>query len=219
MPPGGGLYADGAFGHDCLVVGNTGAVGAGVYLTGGAELWNFTVADNTGSGAGVVVTNASVLGNSIAWGNAGGEIEASEGTEVRSCWTDDPKFAGDGDYHLRAGSPCVDKGERQEWMLEASDFFDGQRRVEPEGDGRDSIVDIGADEAAVDAVEGPSGAERAWTWRVVPDARLQVQGATSLAPADWRDEGAEFTVTNGVWKMEEKFEGSGARSWRVIWRK
>ncbi|MBR6021640.1 MAG: hypothetical protein IK066_04395 [Kiritimatiellae bacterium] len=106
-------------------------------------------------------------------------------------------------------------------MTEAVDYFDGQRRVEPGdgSDGRDARVDIGADEAALDAVEGASaGGESAWTWRVVPDARLQVQGATSLVPGDWRDEGAEFTATNGVWKMEEKFEGSGARFWRVIWR-
>ena len=216
---GGGLCAINVFGHDCLVVGNEGGRGAGVYMTAGAKLWNFTVSGNTGSGAGVYVGNESVLGNSIAWGNAGGEIEAEEGAEVRNCWTNDPKFVGDGDCHLRAGSPCVDKGERQDWMLEAVDFFDGQRRVEPEGDGRDSLVDIGADEAVVDAVEGPSGAERAWTWRVVPDARLQMQGATSLSPADWRDEGAEFTPTNGVWKMDEPFGGTGARFRRLVWRK
>jgi hypothetical protein len=219
---GGGLCALTVFGHDCLVVGNEGGVGAGVYMWAGAKLWNFTVSGNTGSGAGVYVGNESVLGNSIAWRNAGGEIEAAEGAEVRSCWTNDPQFVGDGDYHLRAGSPCVDAGERQDWMLEAVDYFDGQRRVEPGNgsDGGDSRVDIGADEAAVDAYSAPTADDPAWTWRVVQDAHLQLQSTTNLLlPASWTDEGSEFVATNGVWKMPIPADGPGVKFRRLIWRK
>ena len=120
---------------------------------------------------------------------------------------------------MRAGSPCVDAGEVREWMVEAYDF-DGQRRVDAEGEGRDSWVDVGVDEAAQDAVGAPSGAGGAWTWRVVPDARLQLQRTTGLTgAAAWENAGEAFTATNGVWTVEEPFEETGARFYRLIWWK
>ena len=227
---GGGLWAQDTDGHDCLVAGNEAGRGAGVWAEGEGELWNFTVADNGGTGAGVAAQGTTVLGNSIVWGNAGGNVDAADGAEVRySCsapaaggegnFAEEPQFAGEGDYHLRAGSPCVDAGEVREWMAEAYDF-DGQRRVEVEGEGRDSWVDIGVDEAAQDAVGAPSGAGGSWTWRVVPDARLQLQRTTGLTGAAvWEDTGEAFTATNGVWTLEEPFEGTGTRFYRLIWWK
>jgi uncharacterized repeat protein (TIGR02543 family) len=227
---GGGLWAQDTDGHDCLVAGNEAGRGAGVWAEGEGELWNFTVADNGGTGAGVAAKGTTVLGNSIVWGNAGGNVDAADGAEVRySCaapaaegegnFAEEPQFVGEGDYHLRAGSPCVDAGEVREWMVEAYDF-DGQRRVEVEGEGRDSWVDVGVDEAAQDAVGAPSGAGGSWTWRVVPDARLQLQRTTGLTgAAAWEDAGEAFTATNGVWTIEEPFEGTGTRFYRLIWRK
>jgi uncharacterized repeat protein (TIGR02543 family) len=228
---GGGLWAQDTDGHDCLVTGNVAGRGAGVWSEGDGQLWNFTVADNAGTGAGVALRGETVLGNSIVWGNAGGNIDAEAGTEVRySCasplvegegnFAEEPAFVGAGDYHLRAGSLCVDTGEVQGWMAEAYDF-DGQRRVEfgEEGDGRDIWVDVGTDEAANDAVGAPTGAGQGWIWRVVLDAVLQLQSTTRLAGAEWADDGAPFTATEQTWMLEEPFEGTGAKFYRLIWMK
>jgi hypothetical protein len=238
---GGGVYARDAFGHDCLVVGNQAHKGGGVFAAGTSELWNFTVQGNTrrgGDGGGVALEDTALLGNSIVWNNTDladriDNVNTAGGAEVRySCSFptaegegnigEDPQFVGEGNYRLRAGSPCVDAGERRDWMPEAVDWFDGQRRVEPGdgSDGRDVWVDIGADEAAVDAVGGPSGADESWTWRVVPDARLQLQRTAELTgAAAWEDAGEAFMATNGVWTLEEPFEGTGTRFYRLIWRK
>lgn len=229
---GGGLCIRSGLGHDCLVAGNEAEYGAGVEMDGG-ELWNITVAANRAhSSVGGVDVDAGTLGNTIVWGNEGGELDAlPDATLIHCCWPEasggghiasDPQFAGDGDYHLRAGSPCVDAGERRDWMPEAVDWFDGQRRVEPGdgSDGRDVRVDIGADEAAVDAYSGPTADDPAWTWRVVQDARLQLQSTTNLLlPASWTNEGAAFTATNQVWKLTEPFTGTGALFRRLIWLK
>ena len=229
---GGGVHAQASDGHDCLVTGNEAPKGAGVWMEGDGQFWNFTVADNGGTGAGVALRGTSLFGNGIAWGNAGGNLDAAEGTEVRhSCaapapegegnFAADPSFVGDGDYHLRAGSPCVDVGEVQEWMASAYDL-DGQRRVEvgEEGDGRDIWVDIGADEAALDAVEMPSAGRPFWTWRVVLDANLRLQRAAGLlAGTVWEDVDEPFTATEQTWTVEEPFDGTGARFYRLIWRK
>ena len=216
---GGGMGLTGCFAHDCIVAGNRAAEGAGVWMMGG-ETWNFTVADNLGSGAGVVLYNlgdmTGVFANGISWNNAGGNLAAAEGTVAKRVCTDrDPLFAGEGDYHLRAGSPCIDAGEAQDWMPDACDM-DGQRRV----GANDTRVDIGADEAALDAVSAPTADDPAWTWRVVPDASLQLQSTTNLLlPASWTNEGAAFTATNQVWKLTEPFTGTGALFRRIIWLK
>ena len=229
---GGGVHAQGSDGHDCLVTGNEAPKGAGVWMEGDGQFWNFTVADNGGTGAGVALRGTSVFGNGIAWGNAGGNLDAAAGTEVRySCvvpapegegnFAADPSFVGDGDYHLRAGSPCVDTGEVQDWMALACDF-DGQRRVEfgDAGDGRDIWVDIGTDEAALDAVEAPSAANPWWTWRVVWNAKLQLQRAgTLLDGSAWEDIGAVFTATNGTWTAGEDFGRPGSCFYRLMWKK
>ena len=229
---GGGLFAQNTDGHDCLVVSNAASRGAGVWAEGNGQLWNLTVADNEGTGAGVALRGETVLGNSIVWGNAGGNLDAEGGTDVRySClaplaagegnFAEEPSFVGAGDYHLRAGSPCVDAGEVQEWMPEAYDF-DGQRRVEvgAEGDGRDIWVDVGTDEAAQNAVGAPTPGESAWTWRVVQDARLQLQSTSDLLNGgSWMDAGEAFTATNQTWTLKEPFEGKGAKFYRLIWLK
>ena len=229
---GGGLYAKDTDGHDCLVTGNEAGRGAGVWMEGTGQLWNFTVADNAGSGAGVAAGGTTVLGNSIVWGNAGGNLDVEGAAEVRySCvepvpegegnFAEAPAFVGDGDYHLRAGSPCVDAGEVQEWMASAYDL-DGQQRVKAgeEVDGRDIWVDIGADEAALDAVEMPSAGRPFWTWRVVLDANLRLQRAAGLLEGTvWEDVDEPFTATEQTWTVDEPFDGTGARFYRLIWRK
>ena len=227
---GGGLFARDTDGHDCLVTGNEAAQGAGVWSEGDGQLWNFTVADNAGTGAGVSLRGTALFGNGISWNNAGGDLDAESGTEIlHSCATPvpegvgnfsaDPQFVGNGDYHLSAASPCLDAGEVQDWMDGAYDL-DGQRRVEPEGAGRDSRVDVGADEAVVDAVGMPTKNAPGWTWRVVPGAHLQLQRTDNLSDnAPWESVGDAFTATDDTWTLPESFEGRGAWFFRLIWKK
>ena len=229
---GGGLFAQDTDGHDCLVAGNEAGRGAGAWAEGAGAFWNFTVAANTGSGAGVVLRGTMLFGNGIAWDNAGGNLDAADGTEVRySCaepvpegegnFADDPAFVGGGDYHLRAGSPCVDTGERLDWMSGVEDF-DGQPRVHSGdgNDGRDVWVDVGTDEAALDAVGFPTCTGEDWTWRVVLDARLQLQRTTGLLPpAPWENVNELFTATDQTWKQEESFEGDALQFYRLLWIK
>lgn len=229
---GGGMRISSGFGHDCLVVGNEARAGAGGVVTGG-ELWNFTVVSNKAiESAGGVRLEGGTLGNTIVWGNESmGEEKNVSAFSSRAlnhcCWPEaegeghiaaDPQFAGDGDYHLRAGSPCVDAGETQDWMFEAEDWFDGQQRVSP-GEGDGGRVDIGADEAAVDAVGTPGAGKSSWTWRVVPDACLQLQRTTTLTPADWRDEGPSFTTTALEWCLDEPFAHPSPTFYRLLWLK
>jgi len=87
---------------------------------------NNTVADNmacTGASPGVLcgaVTSVDIR-NTLVWGNGtlGGDAQVGgTGCTVTSSWVEglggatDPKFVGGvpGDYHLEAGSPCIDKG-------------------------------------------------------------------------------------------------------------
>lgn len=229
---GGGVYASNGEGRDCLVTGNEAGDGAGVWAGGSARLWNFTVADNAGSGVGVAVRETALFVNGIAWNNAGGDLAADGTAEVRhSCaepvpegegnFAGDPLFAGEGDFHLRADSPCVDAGETQPWMPDATDF-DGQPRVQggDGSDGRDVRVDVGADEAAVDAVGFPDGIGTTWTWRVVPGARLQLQAAADLRDgASWTNLGEPFTATGQTWTQEETFANGPLQFYRLLWLK
>ena len=105
-------------------------------------------------------------------------------------------------------------------MPDACDF-DGQRCVESgeEGDGRDIWVDIGTDEAALDAVEVPSAASPWWTWRVVLDANLRLQSTTGLPGMEWEDAAEPFTATGQTWTLDEPFTGYGKKFYRLIWKK
>ena len=46
-----------------------------------------------------------------------------------------------------------------------------------------------------------------------------VSGAGLTGAAAWEDAGEAFTATNGVWTLEEPFEGMGTRFYRLIWWK
>lgn len=91
------------------------------------------------------------IANSILWGN-NVDIEHDYPRiqpvrcDIKSGWpgggdnvSSDPLFVdpSDRDFHLRAGSPCVDAGKNEVWMWDAVDL-DGNPRVW--GD----IVDMGA---------------------------------------------------------------------------
>ena len=109
----------------------TGSLVGGVLIerngtTAADRFVNNTVADNmacTGASPGVLcgaVTSVDIR-NTLVWGNRtlGGDAQVGgTGCTVTSSWVEglggatDPKFVGGvpRDYHLEAGSPCIDKG-------------------------------------------------------------------------------------------------------------
>ena len=136
--------------------------GAGLYQTATAATTAFvnnTVADNSSGVSNVGVTcpptNGVTLVNTILYDNkgAGGTISETNCNQSFSASDDTgagtptvllsaghpPGFAAAGDYHLGAGSPCIDQGT----STSAPDHdFDFQPRPDP----KTMKVDIGADE-------------------------------------------------------------------------
>lgn len=107
-----------------------------------------TIAGNRrgGGAGGVTCAGPITIGSSILWGNDNAEASAAcsfvystveGGASGEGNLESDPMFVGAGDYHLSAGSPCIDAGDP---AAAAGIDIDGQDR--PIG-GR---VDMGADE-------------------------------------------------------------------------
>jgi hypothetical protein len=163
---GGGLvFCDGVISNN-VVTGNSADYGGGLWLCSGVFENNTMVSNSARSAGGAFHTCSGIITNCIVWGNAtpdGTQLYDSS-VPVYSCiqnWTggaegnisQDPKFVdfdgaddtsltyADNDYHLAAGSPCVDAGRNESWMWQATDL-DGNNRIFY---GAQSVtVDIGA---------------------------------------------------------------------------
>jgi len=122
-----------------------------------------TITANTAAGlGGALYSNkgsAPILTNGILWGNTSPQIEVSSTSgEPRVTYCDvqggyngignidaDPLFVdpSGGDYRLKAGSPCIDKGDPAFVPRPGERDLDGQKRVwDGNGDGK-LIVDMG----------------------------------------------------------------------------
>lgn len=142
---GAGLYYDRSSGElvGNVIAGNSSSYGGGVYLEySSPKLTNNTIASNTGGG---VYTHCSwpwgvVITNCILWANSGG----LDLTEATVSFSDigtgniagngnisiDPMFVdpATGDFHLKDGSPCIDKGTNTAPALPVADK-DGNPRI------------------------------------------------------------------------------------------
>ena len=104
--------------------------GGGIYChTSSPKIINNTICFNTttGSGGGIYsgFSSTPTVLNTILWGNTSPEIELDRGTiyvtysDVKGGWPGEGNIAADplfvdpdnGDYHLQAGSPCIDAGD------------------------------------------------------------------------------------------------------------
>lgn len=151
---------------NCTIVENSvqGTGGGIACFESSPTIINCTVAHNTASsnGGGIYCEwyGQLILSNCILWGDNGGgipnEIYSYSGPTVNISYSDvesgwpgtgnidaDPLFAGEGDYHLTAGSPCIDVGTSQG---APADDIDKDSR--PQGSG----YDMGADEYIPGAV-------------------------------------------------------------------
>jgi hypothetical protein len=143
-----GIQALYAWIRNCLVSYNEASVDAGgVYLQSGGFLQNCTVVKNKSleTVGGILCDNDSHVRNCIVinntgltqnnYKNSGDNVEyynncirpqISGGFNI----SDDPRFKDPNrsDFHLTSGSPCINKGKSDAWMLLARDL-DGTKRI------------------------------------------------------------------------------------------
>jgi hypothetical protein len=157
---------------NCLIAGNTATQGGAVYAEHYENLLivNCTIAANQSQDLGVVYLSSSdaEIVNTIVWGNANGSVYRADGGSVVTIshsviedgWpeptvmNEDPRFVdGDGpdnipwtwrdnDYHLAAGSPCIDRGDGAALLSGALRDFELDPRSQQ------CLPDIGADETS-----------------------------------------------------------------------
>ncbi len=146
---------------NCLFAGNTshdrgGAVFGKPVIRGCTFTQNVAYYPYGGAVAGGSDQNRIQVSNSILWGNTPDEAIYADiaWSDVQGGWAGtgnidaDPLFVDPaaGDFHLQAGSPCIDAGDPNYWPLPGEVDLDGQRRVwDGNGDG-EVRVDMGVDE-------------------------------------------------------------------------
>ncbi len=148
-----GSYADI---QNCLIAGNTAAVGGGALLfrvNGSADIVHCTIVDNDADAnddAVYIENSAPKFKNCIVWNeNAGMEFNPAWAAQGNVIYCDvrggvpgigniqvDPDFLGGGTYHLSKDSPCIDAG------ISAGIDVDIDGEFRPAGMG----FDMGADE-------------------------------------------------------------------------
>ncbi len=150
---GGGTYY--SLANNCLYIGNMATTGGAVYY---GTLNNCTITGNKAESGGG--TYNGTYYNCIVWGNttlSGTVNNNTFGTFRYSCMQPlrtgigniaaDPLFVGNGDLSLRAGSPCLNKGNNA-YVTELLDIL-GNARIQ------EDTVDMGAYEGAVPSVPLP----------------------------------------------------------------
>ena len=159
---------------NCAITANTARYGGGVYCDESSPaLAGCTITQNTAEDGGGVCSSGyggPTLADCILWNDLPNEIHYDTASvtatycDIQGGWEgegnidedplfvdpdgpdDDPATWEDNDYHLAAGSPCIDAGDPEFVPLPGEADMDGQMRVwDGDGDGV-AIVDMGADE-------------------------------------------------------------------------
>ena len=153
---------------NCTIVDNTSdnksGYGEGGILNSEASypsIVNCTIANNTAKSytGGIYCRGGeTTVRNTILWNNQPAEIYIKSGqlivsnSDITGGWAGDgninaePRFANPGDYHLLAGSPCIDTGSNQSISGFLTKDIDGNpRSLDGDGDGA-ATIDIGSDE-------------------------------------------------------------------------
>ena len=229
---GGGVYSyrESAI-RNCIIRDNhAGEEGGGVYYNYGfleivrncAIIRN--VAGLRGGGVRSECFDTGSVWNSIIWSNVPDDysyfpynklfcscvpgVEETQGNTTNHPGLVD--MAGD-DFHLRAGSPCIDTGAL--FDEEASEVdIDGQPRI---FNGR---PDMGVDEA-VFASRGLvcTGQSLDLAWDVVVGAACSLQCASSLDADDWQVVGNTVTADQQILNWSDTNSVSSSRFYRLRW--
>lgn len=235
---GGGVRLDAGEMRTSLITENTAVrFGGGLYLSTSGSVVNATVADNVADtlGSGVYLNGPGSLWNSIVYWNTSDNLYTNApGADIRySCVTplvsgegniaSDPLFVDTNDYHLTAYSPGIDSGTNLAWMGEADDL-DGQGRIWLELVQRDRAVtvyqnrvDMGVDEATVEATVTTASTNVSMSWSVLVGAQLQLQNATNLYDLNWADYGGVITAETAVVNFPAVEEAGSHNFYRLLW--
>jgi hypothetical protein len=151
--------------HNCVLGNNTAMLGGGIYTnTSAAQAINCSIIANSASLGGATFTGLTStlrIANSIVWDNLGNQFfgpciarycNITGGLEGAGNFDADPLFVdlASGDFHLLAGSPCIDAGNNAKVPADLLTDFDGLPRFRNDlgtvdtGAGTAPIVDIGA---------------------------------------------------------------------------
>ena len=124
--------------YNCIIANNSCPNGAGIRTRNNSQVYNTIIYYNTGS------ANYTVSGSGYHYYNCC-STPAIPGAYSTNCITGPPMFVsitpGSEDYHLQAGSPCIDSGLNAGWMATTPDL-DGNTRIQ------DGTVDMGPYESS-----------------------------------------------------------------------
>jgi parallel beta-helix repeat protein len=223
-----------------IISNNTGENGGGIgVFDSSVNVINCTIADNTALylGGGIVCdpNSSLIITNSILWGDSPDEINAVPSTttvtfsDIQGGYAGegninvDPLFVGGGDYHLTAGSPCIDVG------TDAGVYTDIDGDPRPLGAG----FDMGSDEYAA-----PPSCPELYSWngeewenngsiftkshcpesesfqQLLVTRPVTPQGGDTL-PFKIKELDGEISYINNV-AMYYKYEGDSANAWTEL---
>jgi hypothetical protein len=175
------LYSTSAISNNIVTGNSADWLGGGIVIvnSSSATIINNTVSANSGSwGGGIAAMGdcSTTIINNIVTGNIGhGGIcayyNSSLSIDYNDVWNnshsdyygcsagpsdifENPLFINPsaGDYHLQPDSPCIDSGWNDAPCLPATDYEGDPRIVDGDNDG-EAVVDMGADEGMVSAID------------------------------------------------------------------
>jgi hypothetical protein len=191
------------------------------------DIENCTIAQNSASVAGGLCASGAVVRNCIIYHNtalvsSNYEVSGTHGGIEFSCSAPSPSGAGnialdpvlvsssETDFHLTSSSPCIDAGTNQEWMIRSTDI-DGQVRI------FHKRVDIGADEAVVEATSLCGSSILTTRWNTVVGATCQLEYTVSPTATVWDAHGSVITASEPVVHVVLTNDTARTEMYRLNW--